>query len=93
MVKYPEVQRKAQEELDSVLGTSRMPTFSDLPKLPYVSAIMKEVLRWHAIAPQGNVFSGYGSQLFAELCVEMEASPIVSGRMMSTVGTGFLRGR
>ena len=61
IVKYPEVQRKAQEELDSVLGSSRLPNFSDLPKLPYISAIVKEVLRWHAIAPQGEVTICYAS--------------------------------
>lgn len=49
----PEVQRKAQEEIDRVVGSSRLPTFSDRENLPYVDAIVKEALRWHPIAPMG----------------------------------------
>ncbi|KAG6809378.1 hypothetical protein H0H92_000479 [Tricholoma furcatifolium] len=50
---YPEVQVKAQEELDRVLGHSRLPDFSDRIDLPYISAIVKEVLRWSPVAPLG----------------------------------------
>jgi cytochrome P450 len=46
MAMYPEVQRKAQAEIDSVVGNDRMPNFDDYESLPYVTAIMKEVLRW-----------------------------------------------
>lgn len=46
MLKYPEVQRKAQQEVDSVVGTDRLPEFSDQPHLPYLSAVLKEVLRY-----------------------------------------------
>ncbi|PVG03918.1 cytochrome P450 [Serendipita vermifera] len=53
MVLYPEVQRKAQEEIDRVIGTDRLPLMKDRPQLPYVEALFKEVLRWHPIAPLG----------------------------------------
>jgi len=53
MIAFPEVQRRAQEELDAVVGRDRPPTFSDAPRLPYVHAIIKEVLRWRPIAPLG----------------------------------------
>ncbi|KAI0350719.1 cytochrome P450 [Trametes cingulata] len=53
MAMYPEVQRRAQAELDSVVGPSRLPDFSDREELPYVNALVKEVLRWHAVAPIG----------------------------------------
>ena len=46
MITHPEVQRRAHVELDSVVGRSRIPTFSDAPYLPYIQAIVKEVLRW-----------------------------------------------
>lgn len=46
MITHPEVQRRAHAELDSVVGRSRIPTFSDAPSLPYIRAIVKEVLRW-----------------------------------------------
>ncbi|KXN84166.1 O-methylsterigmatocystin oxidoreductase [Leucoagaricus sp. SymC.cos] len=53
MLKYPDVQRMGQQELDSVVGPDRLPDFSDLSCLPYLSAIVKEVLRWNPIAPAG----------------------------------------
>ncbi|KAI0305228.1 cytochrome P450 [Multifurca ochricompacta] len=53
MVLYPEAQRKAQEEIDSVVGTERLPDFSDEPSLPYVSALCQEAQRWHPVAPLG----------------------------------------
>ncbi|KAI0258888.1 cytochrome P450 [Gloeopeniophorella convolvens] len=53
MLKYPEVQRKAQLEIDRVVGTSRLPDFIDRDALPYVAAVLKETLRWHPVAPLG----------------------------------------
>ncbi|KAL5511417.1 hypothetical protein ACEPAH_4633 [Sanghuangporus vaninii] len=52
MTLYPDVQKKAQAELDAVVGTSRLPTLDDKKDLPYVTAVMKELLRWHVSAPQ-----------------------------------------
>jgi cytochrome P450 len=43
MVLYPDVQKKAQEELDRVVGSDRLPLFSDRPSLPYMEALAKEV--------------------------------------------------
>ncbi|KAL0566381.1 hypothetical protein V5O48_015634 [Marasmius crinis-equi] len=51
MVLYPETQRKAQEEIDKVVGRDRMPTSQDLSILPYVSALVTEVMRWRGVAP------------------------------------------
>ena len=53
MALNPEVQKKAQAEIDAAVGTDRLPTFSDRPSLPYVDAIMSEVLRWSAPLPLG----------------------------------------
>ena len=53
MVAYPEVQKRAQAELDSAVGRSRVPTFSDAANLPYIQAIVKEVLRWRPALPLG----------------------------------------
>ncbi|PPQ81814.1 hypothetical protein CVT25_013650 [Psilocybe cyanescens] len=50
---HPEVQRKAQQELDAVVGRDRLPDFNDRPSLPYTSAIVKEVLRWNPVTPLG----------------------------------------
>lgn len=53
MALYPEVQRKAQQEIDRVVGSSRLPNETDRHNLPYVNALMQEVLRWHPVAPLG----------------------------------------
>ncbi|TFB05513.1 Cytochrome P450 monooxygenase yanC [Trichoderma ghanense] len=42
----PEAQRKAQEELDRVVGPSRLPHWDDAPNLPYIRALIKELHRW-----------------------------------------------
>ena len=52
MVLNQEAQRKAQDELDSVIG-DRLPEFGDRDHLPYVNAICKEVHRWHPVGPLG----------------------------------------
>lgn len=44
---------KAREELDRVVGRDRLPTFEDKPNLPYVSAILEEVLRWRPAGAGG----------------------------------------
>ncbi|KAJ3537685.1 hypothetical protein NMY22_g5493 [Coprinellus aureogranulatus] len=74
MTLHPDVQAKAQAELDRVLGKYVLPTFADEPSLPYVGAIVKEVLRWsvplflppypsNAAVPhfieQSDVYNGY----------------------------------
>ena len=51
MVKFPHVQRKAQEEIDSFVGEDRSPLWSDYAQLPYVSQIVKETMRWRPILP------------------------------------------
>ncbi|KAF8463377.1 cytochrome P450 [Russula ochroleuca] len=48
---YPETQARAQAEIDAVVGRARLPTFADYPHLPYVRAMVKEVLRWRPVAP------------------------------------------
>ncbi|KAJ7131789.1 cytochrome P450 [Mycena crocata] len=53
MLANPEAQRKAQAEVDSVTGGRYLPTFEDEVSMPYVSAIVKEVLRWKNTTPFG----------------------------------------
>lgn len=53
MVLFPDVQKKAQAEIDSVVGIGKLPTFSDQPDLPYVNAVVSEVLRWNSVGPLG----------------------------------------
>ena len=62
MALYPEVQKKAQAEIDTVIGPNRLPDFGDRPSLPYINAVVKEALRWHLVAPLGEIF--LSSQLY-----------------------------
>lgn len=67
MALFPEVQRKAQAELDLVVGQDRLPDFDDIEELPYLRAIVKEVLRWRPVLPlsvphvsiEDDVYNGY----------------------------------
>ncbi|KAJ5762254.1 uncharacterized protein N7511_005636 [Penicillium nucicola] len=79
MALFPEVQRKAQQELDRVVGTSRLPQFRDREDLVYINALVKEVLRWHPVVPvnlahsptQDDTCEGYlipkGSSIIANI--------------------------
>jgi len=53
MTLYPEVQKKAQAEIDAVVGPNRLPDFHDRPSLPYINAVVKESLRWNVVLPLG----------------------------------------
>ncbi|KJZ72337.1 hypothetical protein HIM_08263 [Hirsutella minnesotensis 3608] len=53
MVMFPEVQKKAQEEIDRVIGSERLPNHSDRDQLPYLDALTKEVSRWSPVTPMG----------------------------------------
>ena len=53
MMLRPDVQRKAQAELDRVIKPGHLPTLEDEKSLPFTSAIIKEVLRWKPVAPIG----------------------------------------
>ena len=45
MLMHPDVQKRAQEELDRVVGTDRLPTLDDRENLPFVNAVIMEVMR------------------------------------------------
>jgi len=53
MAMFPEVQKKAQAELDAVVGRERLPDFNDYESLPYINAVVKEILRWQPVLPVG----------------------------------------
>lgn len=54
MVLFPEVQQKARDELDRVVGLDRLPEFKDRDRLPYISALISEVWRWQPVGPLGE---------------------------------------
>lgn len=67
MTMFPDVQLRAQEEIDSVIGCERLITYDDQSLLPYVKAIHREVMRWRPVLPlsifrlcsSADVYKGY----------------------------------
>ncbi|KAG1868678.1 cytochrome P450 [Suillus subluteus] len=67
MVLYPDVQAQARAEIDQAVRHDKMPCLDDRESLPYLDAILREVLRWYPIAPLGiphatsndDVYGGY----------------------------------
>ncbi|KAF7374575.1 Cytochrome p450 [Mycena sanguinolenta] len=67
MALHPDIQKKAQTEIDTVIGTDRLPEFEDRPSLPFVEALYRELMRWKPVTPLGNprastaddVYNGY----------------------------------
>ncbi|KDR82572.1 hypothetical protein GALMADRAFT_237960 [Galerina marginata CBS 339.88] len=67
MALFPAAQKKAQDEIDKVLGLDRLPNFADRPALPCVEALYREVTRWKPVTPlntahmatDDDVYKGY----------------------------------
>jgi cytochrome P450 len=67
MAVHPDIQQKAQSEIDTVIGIHRLPEFEDRPSLPFVEALYREVMRWKPVLPLGvphaaiadDIYNGY----------------------------------
>ncbi|KJA22148.1 hypothetical protein HYPSUDRAFT_139604 [Hypholoma sublateritium FD-334 SS-4] len=53
LLQYPEEQRRAQREIDEVVGPTRLPTLADRPALPYLESLLKETIRLNPMVPLG----------------------------------------
>lgn len=56
MVLYPDVQKRAQTEIDAVVGADRLPTFLDRSSLSYINCIVQEIFRWNPAVPFGGFY-------------------------------------
>lgn len=71
MTKWPHILKKAQEEMDAVVGESRTPVWSDYKDLPYAAATVKEAMRFRPVVPLAlphAAAEGKTPQLFAPTC-------------------------
>jgi len=67
MMLHPDVLAKVQQEMDTVVGAGRLPTFSDRAALPFLECVMSETLRWGVPVPlalphrltEDDVYAGY----------------------------------
>jgi cytochrome P450 len=55
MLLNPHCQAAAHAELDAVVGRGRLPDYDDRKNLPYINAIVTEVLRWNPVTPMGEI--------------------------------------
>jgi cytochrome P450 len=55
MLIYPDVQAKAQVEVDRVVGKTRLPEMDDKAEMPYVQGVVNECLRWLPVTPLGKL--------------------------------------
>ncbi|MED6130391.1 hypothetical protein PIB30_000901 [Stylosanthes scabra] len=51
ILNHPTILKKLKAEIDGVVGSTRLVNESDVPNLPYLQAVVKEVLRLHPTAP------------------------------------------
>jgi cytochrome P450 len=57
MLHHPQVMKKAQEEIDRVVGPNQLPQFEHATQLPYLTAMIHETMRWRPIIPLGIAHS------------------------------------
>jgi hypothetical protein len=82
MLLNPEVQAIAQEEIDRICYNNQIPTFEEADSLPYVTAMVLEVLRWTAIVPSGEYLDFFPSAYYTFT----QVYHIIWRLMMSTTG-------
>jgi hypothetical protein len=58
MTLFPDLQTKAQEEIDRVVGNNRLPILADCDNLPYISALQSEMYCWRPVSSIGLSQSG-----------------------------------
>lgn len=78
MVHNIDVQTKARNELDRVIGRNRLPTLNDRPDLPYIDAILCEVQRMANVAPLGIVHRATETVKFGDYIIPKDAIMLVS---------------
>jgi cytochrome P450 len=59
MLIYPDVQAKAQAEVDRVVGKNRLPELDDAADMPYVQGLANECLRWLPVLPMCTLLLTY----------------------------------
>ncbi len=69
MISNPDIQARAQHEIDSVTGGDRLVEYSDHDSLPYLEAILREVIRWRPITPLGLPHANNAEDVYREFYI------------------------
>lgn len=83
MLLHPEVQRKAQQALDAVVGRHRLPTFEDRSQLPYLDRIVQETLRWCPVSPIGVPHRSLEDDFYKEYFIPAGSFVYANARAMT----------
>ncbi|EKM55768.1 uncharacterized protein PHACADRAFT_209296 [Phanerochaete carnosa HHB-10118-sp] len=83
MLTNPDVQRKAQAEIDRVVGNGRLPDFTDRDLLPYIECVVKETMRWQPVAPLGLPHSATEDDVYRGMCIPKGAFVIANARSIT----------
>ena len=57
MLHHPEIMQKVQTELDTVVGSDRLPNVQDMAQLTYTKATIYEIMRRSSVVPMGTTHS------------------------------------
>ncbi|KAK1224689.1 hypothetical protein PQX77_012362 [Marasmius sp. AFHP31] len=83
MVHHPECQKRAYEEIISVIGTDNLPDSNDRESLPYIECVVQEVLRWSPVVPLGVPHRAINDDIFNGHYIPKGAIVIANLRGMS----------
>ncbi|KAH9977451.1 cytochrome P450 [Russula compacta] len=83
MVLHPECMRKAQEELDTVIGLDRLPEYSDRASLPYIEGILQETLRWQPSLELGIPHTVLEDDIYRGMLIPKGSTIIANTRAMT----------
>ncbi|KAG1785782.1 cytochrome P450 [Suillus plorans] len=85
MILYPEVQTRAQAEIDSIIGETleRLPDWDDRASMPYINAIILETLRWFPVAPLGVAHAAVNDDIYEGYYIPKGATIIPNAWFMA----------
>ncbi|EKM54608.1 uncharacterized protein PHACADRAFT_197041 [Phanerochaete carnosa HHB-10118-sp] len=84
MLMHPDAQRKAQAEIDKVVGSGRLPDWPDRESLPYVDCVMHEVTRWCPTVPLGIPHASTADDVYNGMYIPKGATIISNATAIAT---------
>jgi len=69
MLQHPEVQERAHAEIGAVVGINRLPDYDDRPNLPYIEAVLMEMLRMYPVAPLGLPHATIADDVYGDIFI------------------------
>ncbi|KAF9261942.1 cytochrome P450 [Marasmius fiardii PR-910] len=92
MLLNPHAQARAQKELDDVVGSSRLPDFSDRDNLPYINAIYAETLRWNPVLPLGLAHAAVNDDNYEGYLIPGGSTVVANAWLAAVLHDEFLYG-